>query len=342
MMIVSGEARAGRAPSLLLMCPRFLVLFHVAFLMVVPPISSSAQISGLHESNNRPLLLVINGADPSLRAETEEILRSAYTELQRSSGFPIADTVRVVFVRRSQSFDSVVGGQFPDWGIAAAVAERNLIAVRSPADFPFSRSLRETLRHELAHLHLDAMSGLRQVPRWMHEGYAQQFAHQWVFGDDLLIARAVFVDQAIDLRDIDGVNSFAGPRAQLAYAQAFLAMNHFLAAYGAEGLLLFCQTVRSGGDWDQAFREATGADYAGFQDEFDDFLHTRYNWVAFLGDTILLWIGLVGLFIVIYLIKRRRSAARRAQWEQDEAIADILYGPLPPARDDDSERPGNP
>lgn len=292
------------------------------------------------ESHPEPTFdLLISGADPSLVSETESILRATYVELFRSSNFAITDTIRVVYVGRGQSFDSVVGGRFPDWGVAATIGERNLIVVRSPADYPLGRSLRETLRHELAHLHLDAMSGLRQVPRWMHEGYAQQIGHQWEFGDDLMIARAVFFGHDISLRDIDGVNSFAGSRAQLAYAESFLAMNHFLAVYGWEGLHLFCQQVRSGGDWDSAFREATGADYAGFQEEFSEFLNARYNWIAFLGDTILLWIALVGAFIVVYVVKRRRSAKRRAEWEQQEAIEDILYGPFRTGGGEDTEAP---
>lgn len=314
----------------------------VACLLTLLIASCLAQALSVGDFADSPTLeLVIEGADPSLAGETEAILRAAYSELVRASRLPIEDTVRVTYVRRAQSFDSVVGGRFPDWGVAAAIAERNLIAVRSPADYPLGRTLRETLRHELAHLHIDAMSGMRQIPRWMHEGYAQQFAHQWEFGDDLLIARAVFFNHAINLRDIDGVNSFAGGRAQLAYAQSYLAMSHFLSAYGWEGLQLFCESVRTRGDWDAAFRDGTGADYAAFQKEFDDFLHARYNWIAFLGDTILFWIGLVGVFIAIYIVKRRRSAAKRAEWEEQEAIEDILYGPirsgptenLPPTKD---------
>jgi hypothetical protein len=304
------------------------VFILAACLLAVVSVDVSSQRVPSVARDAPPIAFLVEGADASLQSETVEIMRLAHAELYLASGFPVADTVRVVYVRRGQSFDSVVGGRFPDWGVAAAVSERQLIAIRSPADYPLNRSIRETLRHELAHLHLDALAGMRQVPRWMHEGYAQQFAYQWVFGDDLLIARAVFVDKAIDLRDIDGVNSFAGPRAQLAYTQSYLAMNHFLSVYGWDGLQLFCQSVRNRGDWDDAFRQATGADYTAFQREFNAFLEARYNWVAFLGDTILLWIGLVGVFIVIYVIKRRRSAARRAEWEQQEAIEDILYGPI--------------
>jgi len=309
-------------------------LILAAMLFVSAPLSANDQTSAVPDIH-----LSITGADPTLVRDTEAILKAAHDELYRSSKFAIEDTIHVVYVGRGVSFDSVIGGRFPEWGVAAAVGERNLIAVRSPADYPLGRTLRETLRHELAHLHLDALSGLRQVPRWMHEGYAQQIAHQWEFGDDLMIARAVFVNSDISLRDIDGVNSFAGSRAQLAYAESFLAMNHFLSVYGWEGLHLFCEHVRAGGDWDSAFREATGADYAGFQKEYSDFLEARYNWIAFLGDTILLWIGLVGVFIVIYIVKKRRSAKRRAEWEEQEAIEDILYGPFRTGEREDTGAP---
>ncbi len=307
-------------------------------------LSCSALFAQPSSEHVEPLRLRIEGADATLETSTVGILNEAHNELAESGGWSIDDTVVVTYVRRGQSFDSVVGGRFPDWGVAAAVGERMQIVVRSPLDYPLGRSLRETLRHELAHLHLDAMAGLRQVPRWMHEGYAQQFAYQWVFGDDALIARAVLFDRALDLRDIDGVNSFAGGRAQLAYAQSYLAMNHFLSRYGYDGLQLFCSSLRARGDWDDAFIEATGADYAAFQSEFSQFLNARYNWVAFLGDTILFWVGLVVVFVVIYIVKRKRSIARRAEWEEQEAIEDILYGPFrqpPPASTDESDKQSN-
>jgi hypothetical protein len=274
------------------------------------------------------LPLIIVGADAQLEADTRVILNAAHDELVRASGEAILDTIRVVYVGRHQSFDSVVGARFPDWGVAAAVAERHLIAVRSPLEYPLGRSLRETLRHELAHLHLDMLCGLHQLPRWMHEGYAQQFAHEWVFGDDFLIQRAVLTNSLIDLRDIDGVNSFAGTRAQLAYSESYQAMSYFLATYGWDGLLIYCRTVRAGGNWDDAFRASIGADYAAFQSEFRALMRSRYNWVAFFGDTALFWVGLAAVFVILYMVKRRRSAKRRAEWEREEALEDALYAPF--------------
>ncbi|MEW5701752.1 MAG: hypothetical protein AB1792_05945 [Candidatus Zixiibacteriota bacterium] len=296
--------------------------------ILIQGLGVAGTVQGQEWPHRSALVFAVEGADFALSRETVAILAAAHAEMAAASGVALTDTVRVIYVGRGMSFDSVVGGRFPDWGVAAAVAERNLIAVRSPRDHPIGRDLASILRHELAHLHLDALVGLRQVPRWMQEGYAQQSAHQWQFGDDWVVARAAFSGHVIPLRDIDGVNSFRDASARLAYAESYLAMHLFLDSYGWEGLLLFAQRIRAGGTWDEAFFAATGADYAAYQREFHTFLSGKYNWASFLGDTVLLWIGLVIVFVILYLVKRRQSAARRADWERQEAREDVLYAPF--------------
>jgi len=277
-----------------------------------------------------PLALIIEGADSSLAAETRSILQTAHEQMVAASGIWYRDTLRVVYVGKDQSFDSVAGGYFPDWGVGVAIADRHLIGLRSPRDYPMGDQLGLTLRHELAHLHLELILGQRRPPRWMHEGYAQQFALEWTYGNDWTVARAVFTDNILPLDDIDGVNSFQSAKAQLAYAESYLAMGHFLERYGWDGLMLLAETMREGGDWDEAFTRATGADYRAYRLEFDTYLHERYNWAAFLGDTVLLWIGLVFLFVILYFLKRRWSRKRMQEWEDQEAITEILYGPIGP------------
>lgn len=270
---------------------------------------------------------VIN-ADPQLTGETIEILRAAHDSMAVASGVRIEDTLHVVYVGRQQSFDSLAGGHFPDWGVGVAVSSRNLIAIRSPREFPIAGQLATILRHELAHIHLDAMLNQKRPPRWMHEGYAQQFAHQWAVGDDWIVARAVFTDNILPLRDIDGVNSFLDAKAKLAYVESYLAMGFFLKRYGYDGLQLFAQTMRIDGSWDQAFMHATGENYNGFQKEFENYLKDRFNWAIFLHDTALLWVILTIVFVILYFIKRRYSARKLADWQEREAIEDALYAPF--------------
>jgi hypothetical protein len=300
----------------------------------------------LSTARSRPpdkLSIQVINADPGLAEQTREILNEAHDSMAAGSGVRILDTVTVVYVGRNQSFDSIAGGLFPDWGVGVAISERNMIAIRSPREYPIGDQLRMILRHELAHLHFETIMGHRRPPRWMHEGYAQQFAHQWAFGDDFLIARAVFSDNLLPLADIDGVNSFRDTKARLAYAESYLAMGYFLDTYGWSGLMLLARSLRQGGDWDHAFMQATGATYAGFQAEFAKYLKDRYNWAAFLGDTILLWIILSIVFVLLYILKRHHSSRKLADWERQEEIEDILYAPFDrpnntgsePSRDDD-------
>jgi hypothetical protein len=292
---------------------------------------SIAILLGVANAAARPrpeLPIVVSNADPQLADETREILKIAHDSMAAASGVRIEDTLRVTYVSRDQSFDSIAGGLFPDWGVGVAIAERNLIAVRSPRDYPIGDQLPTILRHELAHLHLDAMLDQSRPPRWMHEGYAQQFAHQWDIGDDWIVARAVFTGSSLPLSDIDGVNSFRDAKAKLAYVQSYLAMGYFLERYGYDGLMLFARTMRKGGSWDQAFTQATGANYSGFQQEFDTYLKDRFNWAVFLHDTALLWVLLTVVFILLYLIKRYRAARKMAGWKKQESIEDALYAPF--------------
>lgn len=272
--------------------------------------------------------VVVSGADPTLTKETIDLLTKAQLDMATASGVWLPDTVHVIYVGRGQSFDSIVGGLFPDWGVACAVPEENLLVLRSPRDYPVTQAIPEVLRHELAHLHFKAVVGHHRPPRWMDEGYAQQFAHEWRYGDDWTVARAVFFHQLLPLADIDGVNSFKDAKARLAYAESYLAMGYFLKTYGWDGLMLMGRSLRSGGDWDDGFRAATGSEYAVFQQEFAQYLKDHYNWAAFFGDTALLWILLVVIFLVLYLLKRRRAALKLSGWERQEKIDDLLYSPF--------------
>jgi hypothetical protein len=300
----------------------------VGILLAVLWLAQSAVGFALDHPFESNFAIVVTGADPTLAKETIDLLTEAHRNMVAASGVWLPDTVRVVFVSRSQSFDSIVGGLFPDWGVACAVADENMLVVRSPRDYPVTRALPEVLRHELAHLHFAAVVGQHRPPRWMNEGYAQQFAHEWRYADDWTVARAVFLDHALPLADIDGVNSFQDTKARLAYAESYLAMSYFLKTYGWEGLMLLGRSLRQGGDWDDGFAAATGSDYAVFQNEFAKYLKDHYSWAVFLGDTALLWIFLVLVFLVLYVLKRRRAALKIADWNRQERIEDLLYSPL--------------
>lgn len=277
-----------------------------------------------HPAVDRPYFL-IRDADPRLTHQIDSTLTAAYRQLIDYGGVEISDTITLLVATRREQFDSVVGGRFPDWGLGCALPERNTIAVLSPYVFAYQRTLPEVLRHELAHVYLHKLAGWPRVPRWMDEGFAMLMGHQWYYGDDWLVARAVFSRQTLPLLQIEGLNLFPEGKARLAYAQSYLAMGFFLEKYGWESFLLFLRELRSGNDWDRAFMAAVGLNYAGFQAEFTKHLQDKYNWAVLLSDTMLLWILMVLLVLVLYLFKRRMAKKKEQEWERTASVEDIFY-----------------
>lgn len=271
----------------------------------------------------------IRNAQPELKRAVDSILTAANKLLLDFGDIAVPDTIVVLIAIRREQFDSAVGGRFPDWGVGCAIPERNTIIVLSPLLYPYRISLPEVLRHELAHLYLHQLVGWARLPRWMDEGFAMLIGHQWRFGDDWLVTRAVLTGEVLSLRQIDGLNRFPEGKARLGYTESYLAMKYFLDEYGWESFLLFLSELRRHNQLDPAFIAAVGLDYAGFQQEYSRYLETQYNWITLLSDTALFWILLVFLLVLLYLVKRHRMKKKIEEWERTAPAEDIFY----PARE---------
>ncbi len=271
-------------------------------------------------------------ATPQLGQRIDSILLATTAELTEYGGVSISDTITVLVATRREQFDSAVGGHFPDWGVGCAIPEKNTIVILSPYLFPYRRSFVEVVRHELAHIYLHRLVGWPRIPRWMDEGFAMLIAHEWRFGDDWFVARAVFSGETLPLLHIEGLNLFKEGKARLAYTQSYLAMSYFLEEHGWESVLLFFRELRRRNDWDAAFMMAVGLDYAGFQQEYSKFLAEKYNWASLFSDTVLMWMLLVLLILVLYLLKRWRTKKKLDEWERTDPVQDIFYpaGEIPP------------
>lgn len=267
----------------------------------------------------------IRDAQPQLKQSIDSILTAANRQLTEYGGMAVSDTIVILVATRREQFDSAVGGRFPDWGVGCAIPELNAIIILSPFLYPYQIELAEVLRHELAHLYLHQLVGHSRLPRWMDEGFAMLIGHQWRFGDDWQVGRAVLTGEDLTLHEIDALNRFGEGKARLAYGQSYLGMKYLLDEYGWDSFLLFVRELRRHNQLDPAFMVAVGLDYAGFQDEYDTYLKTKYNWATLLSDTMLFWIVIVLLLIILYLFKRRHMKKKVEEWERTTPADDIFY-----------------
>lgn len=230
----------------------------------------------------------------------------------------MTEAVSVYVLDSEEEFVAMVGGRFPDWGVACAIPRRNLIILKSPLRFKYYRPFSQVVAHELAHIFIGGLSAGKRVPRWLDEGFAMYHSQEWRIGQDVAVARAVLTGSILPLSEIESVNAFKESKAQLAYTESFLAVSYLYREFGEGTVKEIVTYLSKGSSIDLAFMRTIGSNYLSFQMEFEKYIQTKYNWVSFLGDTFLLWIGLAFLILFLYLVKRKYSARTLKNWELED------------------------
>jgi hypothetical protein len=239
-----------------------------------------------------------------------------------------------------KEFNKLIRGRFPDWGAAAAFAERKLIAVKSPDKFNLGKSLDELLVHEYAHLAISHKTGLYSAPRWLHEGIAMFVSMEWSWSDNLAMNRAAVFGSFLTLRDIENLNRYNESQAHVAYAQSYLAVNYIYDNYGRNSLAVLLGELARGKSLSSALMASTGATGPEFENEFHEYLSKRFNIAMLFMDTMFFWLGLALIVVIAAVLRYRKRRQYYKQWEEDEKLhsTDFDYGdPDNPEQVDDDE-----
>lgn len=264
--------------------------------------------------------------DSNIAGEVKNHLESSYQEISSFLGDTLTEVVSVHVVDSDEEFRSMVGGGFPDWGIGCAVPSRNTIILKSPLHFNYQRPFSELVAHELAHIFLGNLAKGAELPRWLDEGFAMHQSREWRMGQDIAVARAVLTGSLLRLSEIESVNAFREKKAQLAYTESFLAVSYLADEYGEEVIRELVDHLASPTSIDLAFLKTIGTNYLTFQLEFEKYIKSRYSWISFFGDTLLLWVALAFLVVFFYLAKRRHTKKILEKWESEEQKIDSRSG----------------
>lgn len=231
-------------------------------------------------------------------------------------------------VSTADRFGDLIGGKFPDWGAAAAIPSKKRVVLKSPGAFNTQRPLPELVAHEYAHLALANRLGLYSPPRWLDEGVSMFTSMEWGWSENLAMSKAAVFRQFVSLTEIDLVNRFNAGRAQVAYAQSFVAVKYLIDQYGINSFNILLDSIAQGAPLDSALMASTGSTMAGFEKEFQDHLMTRYNVMSLFMDTFWFWIVLAFIVVIGGFLSFRRRRAIYRKWEEDERYhsTDFDYG----------------
>jgi hypothetical protein len=146
----------------------------------------------------------------------------------------------------------------------------------------------------------------------------------------------------IPLNEIERLNRFSSGKAQLAYAQSYMAVKYLIDAYGKESFNILLDSLRNRRSADEALMAAVGSNYTGFEKEYVKFLKSRFNLLTIIANMSYLWLFLAVVVIIGFILAFRKKKKYYKKWEEEEKYhsTDFDYGdPDNPEKVDDEDKP---
>ncbi len=225
----------------------------------------------------------------------------------------------------------------PKWAVGLSFSGQHEIIVahggkRSPQE------VMHTFAHELAHVAVDHARGQHAVPRWFHEGFAVMMAQEWSAERSEKLARAAAGN---NLTPFDKLwNSFPAHHlsASLAYDQSFHFVRWLQSEYGEDLYARVMEEIRQGESFKGALEGETGRSFAALEALWRDSLSESTTIWSILRDEMVIFFGAGVLFLIAYVVTRRRRSRQFESMEDEDAgewTYDASRYPLPGQQDTD-------
>lgn len=215
----------------------------------------------------------------------------------------------------------------PKWAIGLSLGDRQTVIVARDTELPggAQTDLEKTFIHELAHVAIDIGRGEGEVPRWFNEGFALTHAREWSPERSEKLTQAAATGALVPLSELD--RGFPSHRnvASLAYSQSFHFVDYVKERYGATVTAEIMRGVRAGESFEGALEGATGSSLAALENEWKEGLKTSGSWLAIFRDDFTIFFGVAVLFVIAWLVRRRRlrdseiEAEDDGEWSYDES-----------------------
>ncbi|MDP2469624.1 MAG: peptidase MA family metallohydrolase [Candidatus Palauibacterales bacterium] len=204
------------------------------------------------------------------------------------------------------------------WVAGTADPSSRRVALRTGPGLGGPGGLRSVLRHEIAHVALDAATG-GNYPRWLTEGYAQYASGEWSLEDAWQLQAAFLRRGATTLTDIDLRFRRHSTEARMGYLLSYTAV-HELADLGGEvGLSAVFRRLGEGLTFEEALRRTYGISAEEFEARWKRSLVDRYGLLYLLSRAGVFWLAVTGLVLFVSLRRARRDRIRLGELRAEEA-----------------------
>ena len=235
-------------------------------------------------------------------------------------GIPL-EGLKIIIVPTEAEFRRLSGGLLPEWGLACAMPDRDLVVVRSPRLLPvLEGDPEEILLHEISHVFLDQQLRPAAIPRWFQEGYALYCSRMWDTENFFEFSVAILLGKVRPLSALSVSFPENEAAAHLAYLESYTVVEYIFSRWEKGQLELLFQRWREQGDLDRGLRLSLGLTLAQLEGGWRQWAEVRYGWLKLVTSVTLIWILAAGLFVAVYISRRLKYKKGLEEMRSREAV----------------------
>lgn len=193
--------------------------------------------------------------------------------LQRDTGVTVDHQIQI-FIYGSQAdfFNSVEPGA-AEWTGGQAYPEYGIVMIDvAPSDLDWGLgATTHELTHQVIHQKIKSPLGDLSMPHWMDEGlavYYQTFPGTLDPQFAIPLRRAIQNDTLQPLRSLSGSFPADPNAANLSYAESYSVVDFIIRHYGRDKLAQLLQGFKTGGFYDDIFKQVLGVDTDGLENQW--------------------------------------------------------------------------
>ncbi len=223
--------------------------------------------------------------------------------------------IRVILV----SNESDLAKRVPAWFVGYAIGESSTVVLLTDrvANYPYD-SLEGVLLHEIGHILTFRAAGGRDVPRWFDEGLAMIAGRTWNVEERARLVWAMVSGHQVSFDELNEwfVSDSSSARSAYVIAHALTLDLIDQTSPGFPKLLL--AKVASGIPFHEAFRQTAFMTLEHAETKFWNQQTLWSRWIPVATSSGMVWLGITALVFYAAILQRKRSAAIKKRWEEED------------------------
>ncbi len=193
--------------------------------------------------------------------------------LQQDTGVVVDRQIQIfIYGNRADFFSSLEPGA-TEWTGGRAFPEYAIVMIDvAPSNLEWGKgATTHELTHQVIHQKIRSPLGDLSMPHWMDEGlavYYETYPGALDSQFSVPLKRAIQNDTLQPLRSLSGSFPADSSAANLSYAESYSVVDFIIRHYGREKLAQLLQAFKSGGFYDDLFKQVIGVDTDGLENEW--------------------------------------------------------------------------